>query len=408
VTFDVAVVGGGLVGTALACGLAERFEVVLVEAKPARAATDEGLDIRVSAITRGAERVLRALSVWALLPVERCQPIREMHVWERSGQGEIHFDSAEIGEPCLGHIVENRVLQDALDRRLAALAHVTVRRPATLLGVRVEPARVVLELDGGPLCARLVVGADGTHSRVRELVGIEAISRSYEQEAVVATVRTSNRHAETAWQRFLPSGPLAFLPLPANHSSIVWSTDPEHAESLLGASDEAFADHLETAFESRLGRVTWVGSRASFALARYHAREYVRERVALVGDAAHTIHPLAGQGVNLGFYDAAALVDVLGRGRARGIDIGRRPLLRAYERWRRGHNASMQEAMEGFHWLFGSRAPGIELCRNVGLGMVDRIAPAKRLIMRHASGLAGDLPPLARLDAAGDEGWAAP
>jgi 2-octaprenylphenol hydroxylase len=212
----------------------------------------------------------------------------------------------------------------------------------------------------------------------------------------VATVRTEAHHRDTAWQRFLPSGPVAFLPLPEGYCSIVWSVPPARAEDLLGLSPEAFARELEAAVDLRLGRVVWLGERAVFPLFRQHAERYVRSRVALVGDAAHTIHPLAGQGVNLGFLDAAALAEVVLAARGRGEDAGALPVLRRYERWRKGHNLLVQGAMDGFRLLFGTDLSPVRLVRNLGLRLTDGAMPVKRLIMRRAMGLEGDLPPLAR------------
>jgi len=402
---DVVIVGGGIVGATLACALAEQgLEVALVEARGAPPPPPgPRFDARVSALTRASERLLQALGAWQAIAPARIGPFREMHVWDAAGVGEIHFDSAEIGEPLLGHIVENSVLQRSLETRLASDERVSWHRPATVAGLAVADDGVAVELaaageghPGGPLSARLVVGADGSESRVRALAGIGAGVRDYRQKAVVAVVRSARAHGETAWQRFLPEGPLALLPLPANHSAVVWSTTPERARALGEMPPERFARELEQAFESRLGAIELAGHRAAFPLRRLHAERYVAERVALVGDAAHTIHPLAGQGVNLGLLDAGALAEVVADARDRGRDFARPLTLRRYERWRRGHNLAMQAVMDSFHLLFANRFPPARAVRNLGLAATDRVEPLKRLIMRHASGLAGDLPRLAR------------
>ncbi len=391
---DVAIVGGGLVGATLAVALAAQgLRIALVEARAATPAPLDDIDLRVSALSLASQRMLTRLGVWPLLRDERIGVFREMHVWETAGHGEIHFDAAEIGEPALGHVVENGNLQQALEQRLGQFDSVRWYRPARLESLQWEDDNVTLRLDDGRIQAPLLVGADGSRSRVRELSGIAAHKIEYGQQALVAAVEVPAGHRETAWQRFLPSGPLAFLPLAGQTCSIVWTTTPEHADRLRAMSVGEFGAALETAFEGRLGHVLPHGPRAAFPLFSLHAERYVARRVVLVGDAAHTIHPLAGQGVNLGLLDAAALADVLG---AAAGDPGRRVLLRRYERWRRGHNALVRMTMTGFKELFGSRLPGVRPLRNLGLGAAARVAPLRRLFMLQASGAGGDLPPLAR------------
>ena len=394
--YDVIVAGGGLVGSTLALALGvQGLRVAVVERSGAPTAAPGPMwGPRVSAFTVASERILRGLGVWPVLPAERIGAMREMHVWERTG--EVHFDSAAIGEPCLGHIIENAVVQWGVEQRLDALANVEWHRGEALAGLVVGDGEAEIVLGGRRLRASLVVGADGAHSRVRELAEIEVAQGDYRQEAVVAEVRTAVPHRETAWQRFLPTGPLAFLPLANGASSIVWSTTPEHAAELCGLDDDAFALEVADAFEWRLGAVTAPGARASFPLRHLHARAYVRDRVALAGDAAHIVHPLAGQGVNLGLLDAATLAEVVGRARGLGRDIGSRSALRRYERWRRGHNALMQAVLGGFRHLFSSPWPGVRWLRETGFSLTDRIPPLKAGFMRFASGLDGDLPALAR------------
>ncbi len=387
---DVAVVGGGLVGVSVASALAMAgLAVVVVEARPASPAPEGAFENRVSAISRASEQMLRRLGAWQQLRADRVGTFRSMRVWDRAGVGEVHFDSAEIGEPALGHIVENAALQHALERAAAALPGLTWLRPLALRSLELNDRGVVLDLGESRVEAALVVGADGTRSRVRELAGIACTQSDYDHHAVVATVQTELGHGECAWQRFLPGGPLAFLPLPGLYSSIVWSTAPAHAARLVDMGDDEFLAHITRAFESRLGAVTWSSARASFALHRLHATDYVAERVALVGDAAHTIHPLAGQGVNLGFYDAQALSQVISQARHAGRDFWRRAVLRRYARRRRGHNALMQGTMDAFYWLFASRWQLAVTARNLGLMATDKMQPLKRLIMGAATGLEG-------------------
>lgn len=394
---DVLIVGGGLVGSTLAVALGVAgVRVAIVEARETPPLPEHGFDLRVSAVTLASRRVFESIGVWNGLPAERLQAFERMVVWDQPGVGEVRFDSADIGEPALGFIVENLLLQQALDLRLQTLASVTVLRPATLESLAIEAARVAADVDGNRVTAKLIIGADGTHSRVRELAGIEAKKSAYGQRALVATVATEKDHEATAWQRFLPAGPLAFLPLPRGQSSIVWSTTPTHAREMEHMNDADFGRSLSTAYDSRLGEVSAIGARGTFELVALHARNYVGQRVALVGDAAHTVHPLAGQGVNLGILDAAALTEVLTTAREQDRDPGRLHTLRKYERWRKGHNVLMRETLGGFNWLFGTGFMPLRQARNAGLRVTDQIVPLKRWFMSQASGISGDLPKLAR------------
>jgi 2-octaprenylphenol hydroxylase len=387
------------VGLTVACALRRSpWDIAIVEASDEEeGAPDDTLDIRVSAVTRASERILKALGAWERMEWQRLTALRQMYVWDARGRGSIRFDSADIGEDRLGSIVENRVLQCALAERLSSSEHLTWYRPERLTALEVKDDRVEVTLDSGSTVhSRLVVGADGADSPVRLLAGVRTRGWRYPQHALVANVRTSESHRETAWQVFLASGPLAFLPLPDGYSAVVWSTTPEEAQRLQSLDPDAFLAELQVAFGVRLGRMLAVGPRATFPLRLLHALEYVRPRLALVGDAAHTIHPLAGQGVNLGLLDAAALAEVLLDSSGRGGDPGSFLPLRRYERWRKGDNLLMLAAMESFHRLFGASALPVRKLRNWGLLLVDGAGPVKDLIMRHASGLAGDLPRLAR------------
>jgi len=396
---EVIIVGGGSVGAALACALGSaNVPVVLVENKrPAETWPEDTVDQRVFAITRASEKLFAALGVWDAMALRGISPFREMQVWDAGRQGVVHFDCAEIGEAVLGHIIEHRIIQAALWSRLSQLPSVQCVCPAEVQELELEPEQVTVRIRSGrALSASLVVGADGMHSNVRAWAELPVGIRDYKQQAIVAVVTTQDSHRETAWQRFASTGPLAFLPLKDGRSSIVWTTTPGHAEQLLALETSEFCRELGDAFEYRLGEITHCGPRDSFPLQRLHAERYVTERVALVGDAAHAIHPLAGQGVNLGLLDAAALAEVLLNARAKGRDLGGLSALRRYERWRKGGNLSMLAAMDGFKGLFGSQLPPLPLVRGLGMDLVDRMAPVKNLIMRRASGLSGDLPRLAR------------
>ena len=397
--FDVVIVGAGMVGSTLACSLAKTtLRVGVLEARPPVTAWDaDSIDLRVSAVTAASQQIFKGLGAWDEMVAQGVSPFREMHVWDAGGDGAIHFDSADIGEDRLGYIVENRVIQKALFDRMMMQENVEFICPARLTSMDIHSDTADLELEGGRrIKARLVVGADGGNSQVRQLAGIGTQGWSYDQKAIVATVKTTEPHRETAWQRFLPEGPLAFLPLRSGGCSIVWTTSPARADELLGMDEQTFMDELTQAFDTKLGRIMECGPRAAFPLRLQHVNSYVKERLALIGDAAHTIHPLAGQGVNLGLLDAAALSEVLGVAREKGHDIGAFHVLRRYERWRKGDNLLVMAVMDGFKRLFGSSLEPLRTLRNFGLNLTNAAMPVKNQIMLHAMGLKGDLPRLAR------------
>ena len=387
-----------MVGAALALALARNgFSVVLLEARAPRLDWDDAdHDLRVSALTRATQQLLRNLGVWEAMAADRVTPYQSMHVWDRAGFGEIHFDAADVSEPDLGHIVENRVIVRALWRALET-AGVAVRVPAQISTQACAEAGITLGLDdGSELQAGLLVGADGARSQVRARAGIASRSEDYEQHAVVATVQAELGNRATAWQRFMPNGPLALLPLEDDLFSIVWSTSPDDALRLRELPVAEFDQRLSEASEFRCGRLSLRGERAAFPLRLQHAEHYVQPGLALVGDAAHVIHPLAGQGVNLGFLDAGALADVLVEGRARGRPLGSMAVLRRYERGRRGHNTATQLAMDAFKHLFSNDSPLLAALRNTGLAAAGRLPPLRRLFERVALGQGLELPTLSR------------
>lgn len=387
--FDIVISGAGLVGLALAAALGrEGFRVAILEARePVRDWPDGTIDLRVYAISRASQHLFESLGAWpAIAPL--AQPYREMHVWDAGSEGEIHFDSAELGEPDLGHIIESRVIERALLDVVEATETVTRFCPASLQGFGLNGDRQHIELvDGTTLTAQLLVGADGKQSRVRDLAGIHVQVSDYGQQALVAVVATEKPHRETAWQRFLPSGPLAFLPLHDGRCSIVWSATSSKAQALLALDDEAFCRALGEAFAYRLGEITDVGERVLFPLQGQSAQAYVKPGLALVGDAAHVVHPLAGQGVNLGLKDVQALVETLRVARESGRSPGACPVLRRYERARRGDNQLTLAAMGGFKQLFGSTLAPVRFARGLGLKLVDHATPVKAQLIRSAMGL---------------------
>lgn len=398
-SYDVIIVGAGMVGTALACALGEKaFRVAMVDtSKPAMSWPEEGYDLRVSALTRATQQILETIHVWPRMQAERVSPFREMHVWDAAGEGVLHFDSAELGEATLGHIVENRVTLKALHQQLATLESVRLLTEVQATTLDIDNTTATLTLNNDEvLNARLIVAADGSRSWVRQQRGISVRGWDYDQTALVTYVKTAQSHQETAWQRFLPTGPLAFLPLTEGYSSIVWSTTPEQAEQLKQLPEDHFAIELQAAFEDQLGVIEEVGPRATFPLRFFETNAYVGSRLALVGDAAHTIHPLAGQGVNLGMADAASLAEVLSSAKQARKDIGSLNVLRQYERWRRADNRSMLVAMDGFKRLFSNQSSLLGWIRNTGMSLVQQTPLVKNTIVRHAMGLSGAQPKLAK------------
>jgi 2-polyprenylphenol 6-hydroxylase len=397
--FDLIVVGGGMVGAALARACSGKgLRIAVIETRPPQRDWPAGeIDLRVSALSRASQRILARLGAWERIAALGANPYRKMCVWDALGGGSIHFDAQSLGEPDLGHIVENRVIQLALWETLESSPDIRLVCPASIVEIeRTETESRVVLGDGQVVAGRLLVGADGRDSLVRELAGIETEGRDYDQRAIVANVRPQERHQETAWQRFLPTGPLALLPLADGRCSIVWSATEGRAAELLAMGDAAFSAALTDASEARLGPLVVEGPRAAFPLRLQHAKQYVLPGLALVGDAAHAVHPLAGQGVNLGFLDAAELAAAIDLALERGRDIAGLWALRHYERARRGDNTAMLAAMDLIKRTFGNEVPPVAAVRSLGLTLTDRIGPIKALFMERALGLGSNLPPLAR------------
>ena len=402
---DIAVVGAGMVGAATAALLARQAPgaaiIVLDAEAPPRWRAEDQPGLRVSALSEASRRVLDACGAWDEIAAGRISPYSKMRVWDGAvpagGPGAIRFDAAEVAAPVLGHIVENELVRLALRNALLRRENVRLLDGARLetLGLDGETAELGIE-DGRRFQARLVVGADGARSPSRAMAGLEVRGHDYEQRGVVCNLRCQMPHEETAWQRFLPQGPIALLPLADGRVSIVWSTSSEHAESLLAMDDESFRIAVAEAADGCLGEVLEAGPRAAFPLRMRHAPVYTRARYALVGDAAHSVHPLAGQGVNLGFLDAAALAEIVAAGLAGGRDPGDPALLRRYERWRKPENILAMRAFDGINRLFSNEDPGLGALRRAGLTLVDRLAPLKGVFIRRAMGLEGDLPATAR------------
>ncbi len=388
-----------MVGLTLACALGRQdFKIAVVEAyQPEDIDLNDDYELRVSAISKSSQQILKNVNAWQGMLDRRACAYQKMHVWDATGDGSIHFDAADLGLDSIGHIIENKVIQYSLLQQCLSLPNVDWLCPQKINEIvfSADLQQVTLN-DGEKITAKLIVGADGANSKVREAAAIEINASAYEQKAVVAVVKSNLHHKDTAWQRFLPTGPLAFLPLSDGSCSIVWSAQNNRADELIEMDEKSFIAELQSEFENTLGKIEKVSRRAAFPLLRRHAQQYVKSGLALVGDAAHTIHPLAGQGVNLGLLDAAALAETIFQARAKGKNIASLSTLRKYERWRRADNSLMMYSMSGFKNLFSNEQAELSLVRNAGLNIVNSLGPVKNKLMRHALGLEGDLPEMAK------------
>lgn len=413
---DVLIVGGGPAGACAGALLARAggggvraLTVALLEPKrPALPTSKEGLDSRVVAMSRASERILGNAGAWSRMTRSvltsggadgsRLCAYERMCVWHESvppgDPRALRFDAAEVGEPNLGYIVENRLLQSALLDAFVEAGGTLESGQVTAL--RIESDRVNVETTQGPVSARLIIGADGAQSAVRQLVGLTAQGSEYGETALVANVSTVRPHARTAWQRFMRDGTLAFLPLADGNSSIVWSADDALAKTLVAMSPEAFATELDRASDLALGATRLLSERASFPLRRMAAQRYVAQRCALIGDAAHVVHPLAGQGVNLGLLDAAALAEVIAEGRAEKEDPGALRVLRKYERWRKSEVAFIGGAIDAFDRYLAHGSGSLAGLAQRGMGWVNKSAELKKFFVRRALGVSGELPRAAR------------
>ncbi|NPA71659.1 MAG: ubiquinone biosynthesis protein [Gammaproteobacteria bacterium] len=398
--WDAIIVGGGMVGATVALGLGQQgMRVLLLEKQAVSLAweKDGPYQVRVSALTRASERILRNLDAWQGIEARRFHPFTAMRVWDEVAPGEVHFSAEEMGEPNLGYTVENSVIQAALWTQVEACEQVEVVLNAEIESLDFANNQAWLTLkEIGQLQTELLVGADGAMSQVRQLAHIGLDSHDYEQCAVVGCVKTELSSEDTCWQRYTKNGPFAFLSMGGNVSSIAWYLPLEKKAWALGLSDADFAAEISKASDYRLGSVIEVGERGAFPLTRRHAEHYVKPNLALVGDAAHTIHPQAGQGVNLGLLDAAALVETVLNAKAEGKAWGARRVLRRYERWRRGDNAIIQRSMEGFDWLFRQDASLKTQLRKGFLPVANRLTPIKNWLMGQALNGREALPELAK------------
>ena len=404
--FDIVIVGGGIVGLSLASELANSdFTVAIVERNKFDLVTKD-VDCRVSAINRFALKQFEKTGVFDSLLSERMCAFEKMFVWDQTGAGQIEFDSAEMGVPELGAIIENKVLQTMLFDVVSAAGNITYLCPEEIVKVNYQyddsqsdgnqskynrgedsqaQSQVFLS-SGKQLSAKLLIGADGVNSKVRAVANIQQVKKSYQQQGLVCNVRTSESHQNTAWQCFMPSGPLAFLPLFNGECSIVWSLDESDAGKMMALDDDGFKKELAAVAEFKLGEIIKVSQRFLFPLSHSHVNEYVKPGLALIGDAAHSIHPLAGQGANLGIADAIALAEIISNAKEANRQWAALYTLKKYQRQRKGANQLMETSMTGFKELFGNKNSVLAEVRNAGLSLVDHLPALKYKIIQQAIG----------------------
>jgi 2-octaprenyl-6-methoxyphenol hydroxylase len=394
---ELIVVGGGLTGLTLGIACAGAgVEVAVIDRESPATMLAEPFDGRTTAIAHGSQQALEAIGLWRRV-ADGAEPIREIRVADGGSPLFLHYDHAELGEAPLGYIVENRKLRQALMAEAASLPTLRHLAPAAVALVEREEARAVAHLaDGGRVTGALVAACDGGRSPLRGAAGIKTIAWNYPQVSIVCTVRHALPHRGVAVEHFLPGGPFAILPMTGNRSSIVWTESAALAPALLALDEADFMQELGRRFGDYLGALALEGPRWSHPLSLLHAERYAAPRLALVGDAAHVIHPIAGQGLNLGIRDVAVLAELIVDARRLGLDIGGALLLERYERWRRFDNVMLAAVTDGLNRLFSNALPGITLARDLGLAAVDRLPPVKRFLMRHAMGVVGDLPRLVR------------
>jgi 2-octaprenyl-6-methoxyphenol hydroxylase len=400
---DVVIGGAGFAGLALAIALrqalGEAFSVTVAD--PALKNTPSK-DPRASAIAAAARRLFEAIEVWDAVK-EQAQPILDMMVTDSKLEDAVRptfltfGGEVEEGEP-FAHMIENRLLVDALVKKAKEIG-VDLRATAVAAFDNRLNAIDVTLADGGTISARLLVGADGARSQIREQAGIASHGWNYEQSAIVCTVAHERDHEGRAEEHFLPAGPFAILPLPGNRSSIVWTESAREATRIVALSDAEFHDELEQRFGLHLGEIEVISARRAFPLGLFTARAFIGERLALIGDAAHIIHPIAGQGLNMGLRDVAALAEAVADAARLGLDIGGPDVLERYQRWRRFDTAMMGVATDGLNRLFSNRSDVLRLMRDIGLGLVERMPPLKRMFIREAAGFTGDVPKLLRGEA---------
>lgn len=409
--FDLIIVGGGLVGASLACALAESgLQIAVVDAASpdvthAEANSAPRFDERSIALAYGASRIFRSIGVWPLLHAAGLTPIHTIHVSDRQHAGLTRLHREDESVDALGYIVPMRVMGAALVEKMSQLENVTQYCPASVTSMHISAGSAQVEIESAnkkqTLESKLVIGADGIHSVVRDAMGVALNAVDYHQHAVIANIATEFAHANVAYERFTETGPMAVLPLAddaagLHRSALVWTVNEKDSSELMSLDEATFLARLQERFGNRLGRITKVGKRSCFPLGLQYAKEQIGERVALIGNAAHTLHPVAGQGFNLGLRDVAVMAQVLTDAQRAGEDIGSLQVLQKYADWRRRDHRRVVGFTDGLVRLFSNNAPPLVMARNLGLVLADVFPPIKRLITRQAMGLSGKLPRLSR------------
>lgn len=397
--YDVVIAGGGMVGMSMAIALArEGLAIGVIEKDLLPSQLEANFDGRVSAIALGSSRILDNIGVWeGMKPY--AEPIRDIRVSDGDTPFFLHYDHHEVGDDPFGYIVENRYIRHALHSVGEKFSNLTIFDQTSISEFKEDGQRILVSLQGrqgNDITCRLLIGADGKHSVIRRLSGIGVTHWDYKQTAIVCTIAHEKSHNGLAQERFLPTGPFAVLPMQHNRSSLVWVEPDDRVDIYLQLPDEEFVQEIKERVGDYLGDIRVEGKRFSYPLSLMHAKTYVGKRLALIGDAAHGIHPIAGQGVNLGFRDIAVLAELIVEPFKLGMDIGAEDVLAHYQRWRRLDNVTMLAATDGMNRLFSNRVIPIQLARGFGLWAVGKMPPLKRFFMKHAMGLTGDQPILAR------------
>jgi 2-octaprenylphenol hydroxylase len=397
--FDIVIVGAGAIGSATASLLSQinhqgqsPLKIALIESQPAPAFRVEKVDPRVAALTEKTRSIFQQLGVWDAVKAKRASAYQAMNVWDAEGTGRITFDCRQVQQPNLGHIVENSALVSSLMEHIEQQPNIELFCPSTITDYSVGDDVLTISLNSGQtFTCQLLIAADGANSAVREYFQFATKQWDYQQKAIVTTIYAEQSNQQTAWQRFMPTGPLALLPLDdidgAHCCSIVWSQDTEEAERLMALDDKEFCQALSQASEHCLGKILKTEKRHLIPLRQSHAVDYVMPRVALLGDAAHSIHPLAGQGANLGFSDAQVLAEEIASAYGRQLDLGDLSVLKRYQRRRKPENLAAMAAMEGFKRLFGAQNSTLRLIRNYGLSAINGLGAIKNKLIKQAMGL---------------------
>ena len=397
--YDVVIIGSGIVGATAALALAKKttLRIAVCEAKsPNFVEPSHSYCSRVSAIALSSQRIFENMGVWQSIAAKRITPYQKMQVWDALGKGKISFTAQALQENVLGFIIEDDVIRMCLLDRFKQYHNLNFLHPVTLLSLEKIKNGIKLTTNQQVITTKLLIAADGAESCVRQQLGVGLTTRDYQHTAIITTVQTDLPHQATAWQSFLPTGPLAFLPLEnQNQCSIVWSATPDYAKKLLALNDDEFSKVLTEAFEYRLGQITVLSPRQFFPLKMRHAKQYTGDNYALIGDAAHTIHPLAGQGVNLGLLDAATLAEVISDAWKKKRDFASHFTLRRYERWRKGDTLTMLTMVDALKYIFSSEKKSLFYLRNTGFNILDRLSFLKSFIANYALGKRADLPEIA-------------